>query len=179
MTLIEILIVISILGVLIGLVSINLQSDQRQNRTSAEQLTARINHATLLATLRGNPMGLSLSTQGYEFWQLARHNRTSTENVNPQWLLADQRGLGRHQLKANQQFQLQLDQTTIALKQTLPTGPQLFFPASGELPDFLISLNNGPNSHGFRVTADPSRFQAIITSDTGTTLAASATEPGP
>ncbi|MBL4621384.1 MAG: GspH/FimT family pseudopilin [Immundisolibacteraceae bacterium] len=178
MTLIEVLIVISIFGILVGLVSINLQNDQRQNLASAEQFAARINHATLLATLRGNAMGLSLSDHGYEFWELNRRYNDSVNN-GPQWLLTDQKGLTNHRLRANQQLLLQLDRTNIPLSETPPTGPQLFFPASGELPNFTISLTNTENSHRFLITADASRFLAVITNDSGDLLQppVSATQP--
>ena len=170
MTLLEVLIVISIFGILLGLVTINLQNDQRQNRASAEQLAARINHATLLATLRGNPMGLSVADQGYTFWELAQQNSSKPIDAGPKWLLSDQPGLTSHTLRENQQLQLELDRTTIPLSDTPPAGPQLFFPASGELPDFTITLTSTDNSNHFLITADPSRFLAVITNGDGELL---------
>ena len=167
MTLLEVLIVISIFGILVGLVTINLQNDQRQSQASAEQLAARINHATLLATLRGNAMGLSVSDQGYTFWELAQQENFETD---PRWLLSDQRGLTKQSLRENQQLQLTLDRSAIALSNTPPAGPQLFFPASGELPDFTITLTSTDNSNHFLITADPSRFLAVITNNDGDLL---------
>ena len=177
LTLIEVLIVISILGVLLGLVSLNLRNDQRQNYASAEQLSARINHATLLATLRGNAMGLSLSNQSYQFWEQIKQANIQGSTPESTWLISDQRGLKLHQLRENQQLELQLEQTTIALTNTQPGGPQLFFPASGELPDFTISLGNIEHSHHYQITSDPSHFLAIITDKTGFNLSSITKKP--
>ena len=85
LTLIEVLIVISILGVLLGLVSLNMTNDRRQNYASAEQLSARINHATLLATLRGNAMGLSLSNQSYQFWERIKQANIQGSTPESTW----------------------------------------------------------------------------------------------
>ena len=170
LTLIEVLIVISILGVLLGLVSLNMTNDQRQNYASAEQLSARINHATLLATLRGNAMGLSLSNQSYQFWERIKQANIQGSTPESTWLISGQRGLKLHQLRENQRLGLQLEQTTIPLTNTQPGGPQLFFPASGELPDFTISLGNTENRNHYQITSDASRFLAIITDETGFNL---------
>lgn len=162
MTLLEVLVVIAIMAILLGLVNLGFQSGgQRQALISGEKLAAQINHASLLATLRGTPMALALADQGYQFMQ----HRPEGQDSGPthRWVIANQRGLGKtNPLPHPGKLYLELDSAPLTLTSKMPDTPQLLFSPSGELPDFTISIVSDNTDSGYTVSAGPERFQASV-----------------
>ena len=157
MTLLEVLVVIAIMAIVLGLANFSFPGGgQRQARINGEKLTGQINHATLLATLRGTSMGLAFSDHQYQFMQRVQISEATTE-----WEPADQRGLNKvTELSSNGRLHLMLDSTPLALSAHIPDTPQLQFTPSGELPDFELLI--AASGTDYTVSADPALFNAVL-----------------
>ena len=161
MTLLEVLVVIAIMALVMGIASLSFQGGgQRQARFSGEKLVAQINHASMLATLRGRPIGLALSSRDYQF--LLQDN---DQQPGRPWQLAHQRGLNKkNRLPQEGRLQLSINSNPVDLNGEPPVRPQLLFPASGELPDFEILIDDPGGNSGYRVSPGPAQFQAVLSS---------------
>jgi len=161
MTLLEVLVVIAIMAIVLGLANLGFQGGgQRQARISGEKLAAQINHATMLATLRGSSTGLALADNSYRFLQ-----RSADPGDKNEWTLADQRGLKKiNLLPSAGRLHLTLDSTPLSLTEDIPDTPQLLFSANGEMPDFEVLISGADVDPGYTVSADAERFQAVLTS---------------
>lgn len=161
MTLLEVLVVISIMALIMGIAGLSFQSGgQRQARFSGEKLAAQINHAALLSTLRGHPIGLALSDDRYQF-MVREQNQQREHN----WRPAQQRGLNKeNRLPKQARLQLSINSSLVDLNAEPPVRPQLLIPPSGELPDFEIVIDNADGNAGYRVSPGPSKFKALLSS---------------
>ncbi len=161
MTLLEVLVVITIMALVMGIASFSFQGGgQRQARFSGEKLAAQINHAALLSTLRGHPIGLALSDDRYQF--MVREQNQRREHL---WRPAQQRGLNKeNRLPKQGRLQLSINSSFVDLNAEPPVTPQLLIPPSGELPDFEIVIDNPGGNTGYRVAPGPSKFKALLSS---------------
>jgi type II secretion system protein H len=161
MTLLEVLVVITIMALIMGIAGLSFQGGgQRQARFSGEKLAAQINHAALLSTLRGHPIGLALSNDRYQF--MVREQNQQREHL---WRPAQQRGLNKeNRLPKQGRLQLSINSSLVGLDAEPPVKPQLLIPPSGELPDFEIVIDNADGNAGYRVSPGPSKFKALLSS---------------
>jgi type II secretion system protein H len=161
MTLLEVLVVITIMALVMGIASLSFQSGgQRQARFSGEKLAAQINHAALLSTLRGHPIGLALAEQQYQF--MTQDENSQREHL---WRPAQQRGLNKeNRLPKQGRLQLSINSSLVALTAEPPDRPQLLITPSGELPDFEILIDNPGGNADYRVSSGPSKFKALLSS---------------
>jgi type II secretion system protein H len=122
-TLIEVLVVLTIIGIMVGLVGVRLMpDDDRALRTEAERLALLLEQARDQAVASGEPIAFSVAQRRYRFW---------VRDAENQWVplsgdeLLQERPLADHvQLAA-----LQVNQTLLAAGERL-----LFLPSGGNAP---------------------------------------------
>ncbi|MBC7787622.1 MAG: type II secretion system minor pseudopilin GspH [Methylophilaceae bacterium] len=69
-TLIEILVVLSIMGIMLGLLAVNYGADERQNlQLEGHRLALLMSHASQTARTTGQPIAWQVNERGYQFLQ--------------------------------------------------------------------------------------------------------------
>jgi general secretion pathway protein H len=141
-TLIEILVVLLIIGAVISLAVLSVNSTGRDSQLDEEsrRIEGLVGLLHERALLEGRDFGLRIEPAAYEFvFYDTRRNR---------WLMMDQEREFRHrELPKGITFQLQLDSQTVVIKpidRNLtsgdPPGPQVAIAASGEGTPFRLIL---------------------------------------
>lgn len=149
-TLVEILVVLTVLGVLLSLAVANPpKTDARVLQTEARRLHALLQYASDEAVTGGVELGLALSEGGYAFLQY--------DVFEGRWLSPSDPLLRPRQLPSAIQVGLALDQTDLpklaGLDETevarrSPALPLLLLLSSGETTPFRLSLQSGELSSG-------------------------------
>ena len=90
-TLIEILVVLSIMGIMLGLVAVNYSPDERQTlQQEGHRLALLLSHASQTARTTGQPITWQANAQGYQFlqyvqsaklWQVIKVNNSNSDTI--------------------------------------------------------------------------------------------------
>ena len=133
-TLLEIVVVVLLLSIMLGLVAVNLGSDDRDElREEAQRLALLINTAQQDAILEGQVLALALEPGGYHFMRL-----TDTGTLQP---ITQDALLRARELPSD----IKIRALEIAGKETTesekPNG--IVLQPSGELDEFTITLQKG------------------------------------
>lgn len=129
-TLVEVLVVLVIVGVLLGLVSVNYSRDNRQQlQQEAHRLALLLSHASNIARTTGQPVAWASQPQNYGFYGLSADGKNWT-------LLLNESHLYTRQLPEN----MRVVQTRVGGSQ-LQYGDKIIFSPAGLNADFLITLS--------------------------------------
>jgi general secretion pathway protein H len=75
-TLVEVLVVLVVLGIALGMITVNLVRDERRELArEAKQLAGALEHAAALAQWQSETLGVSAEGGGYRFWRRADDDR--------------------------------------------------------------------------------------------------------
>lgn len=162
-TFIELLVTILLLGLLVSLAVLSLQTESAADRLEREaaRLYARMDLAREEAVLQVRTLGLRVEDGRYRFLVFAREGWRA---------LADDRILPEHELPETTRLEAELDGMELALEnpdtdsEEQRPPPQIFFLASGEiLPDFALRLTAEDTDVEF--TIEPGDEQWLELSD--------------
>lgn len=90
-TLIEVLVVLSIMGIMLGMLVVNYGKDERQNlQLEGHRLALLMSHASQTARTTGQPIAWQANVQGYQFlqyapltklWEVIKANNSSSDTT--------------------------------------------------------------------------------------------------
>lgn len=139
-TLLELLIVLVIMGVVIAAVALSMRNSgsSQESRSAANIFRARVSYAQQLALIQSTTIGLAISQQGYQFYQL--HSKPPAQVVY--WQKSTQRALNFQAWPKAMDLSLQLpNQPNTLIPNELPNQPMIVFNPSGGVTPFTLQID--------------------------------------
>lgn len=149
-SLLEILVVISIMAILTGVVVLGFTgNDQRQQREGvAEQLSQRLTLVRQRSLQRNKTWGLVVEPSGYSF--------SEYDVVNQEWIPQTERPFGPASMNGDLELLVKVEGETLVAGDTSKEEeqPQILFFASGEITPFTLTLETPDREVAWTVHSD-------------------------
>lgn len=151
-TLVEILVVLTIVGVMVGgaLLSLGIVGVDRRHVEDAERLTALLSYLRDRAELEGRGYGVAVDREGYRVWRFEPRQRS--------WVLATETTMRPRRWRSDTPIELRLDGRLVQLMNSPEAAraapPQLGIDAVGEFTVFSIRFFGPPDTETLELAPD-------------------------
>lgn len=147
-TLIELLVVIVIIGILLGVatLSLNTSGPDRQVRREAQRISSLLQQASEEAVLTAQEIGVRFNDTGFHF--------TFLDSTGWQAYEGDDL-LRKRELPPGMHIDLWLDGLKVSLSEGEGEAPQVFLLSSGETTPFELRIQDDDSRIGYRLQGDP------------------------